>query len=152
MEQRGFEHMFYDIFRLAVDDIDITIYKGGGAGNEREIVLRFANRNGWIAKYFPLHKLLGRSPIHLECLTFCIALLYAIRKQDYDVVHVIDPPLAKLLYRFRNRFNLKFRILYTEGCNMPPERYPPSDHLQQVSQATFHGAIKYGLPVIAHGT
>ena len=146
LEQRGFERMFYDIFQLAVNDFDITIYKGGGVSNQREIVLKFANRNGLIAKYFPLHKLVGRTSIHLECLTFCIALLYAIRKQNYDVVHVIDPPLAKLLFKFRNWFKLKFRILYTEGCNMPPERYPPADHLQQVSQATYQGAVDYGWP------
>ena len=139
--------MFNDIFQLTVDDIDVTIYKGGGARNEREVVLRFANRNGWFAKHFPLHKLAGRSPIHLECLTFCIALLFAIRKQNYDVVHVIDPPLARLLYKFRNRFKLKFRILYTEGCSMPPDRYPPADHLQQVSLENFQGAVKYGWPV-----
>jgi len=146
LEQRGFERMFYDIFQLLADDNDITIYKGGGVENEQEVVLRFANRNGWFAKYVPLHKLFGRSPIHLECLTFCIALLTAIRKHDYDVVHVIDPPLAKLLFKLRNRFKLKFRILYTEGCKMPPDRYPPADHLQQVSQAAYQDAVEYGCP------
>lgn len=146
LEQRGFERMFYDIFQLVADDLDITLYKGGGFSNNREIVLKFANRNGWFAKYVPLHKLAGRTPIHLECLTFCIALLLAIRKQDYDVVHVIDPPLARLLYKFRKWFKLKFRILYTEGCRMPPERYPPADHLQQVSSTAFQGAVEYGWP------
>ncbi len=139
--------MFQDIFQLAADDIDITLYKGGGPSKKNEIVLKFVNRNGWIAKYFPLHKLAGRSPIHFECLTFCIALLFAIRSQNYDVVHVIDPPLARLLYKFRNMFNLKFRILYTEGCSMPPDRYPPADHIQQVSQENFKGAVNYGWPV-----
>jgi len=146
LEQRGFERMFYDIFQLISDDIDLTIYKGGGARNDREVVLKFANRNGWIAKYFPLHKLFGRSPIHLECLTFCVALLIAIRKRNYDVVHVIDPPLARLLFKFRNLFKLKFRILYTEGCKMPPDRYPPADHLQQVSLEAFQSAVSYGWP------
>ena len=146
LEQRGFERMFYDLFHLVVDNMDITLYKGGGVSSQKEIVLRFANRNGWIAKYLPLHKLAGRSPISLECLTFCAALLFAIRKKNYDVVHVIDPPLARLLYQFRNRFRLKFRILYTQGCNMLPEHYPPADHLHHVSQATFNGAVKYGLP------
>ena len=146
LEQRGFERMFYDIFQLIADDIDLTIYKGGGLENDREVVLKFTNRNGWFAKYIPLHKLVGRSPIHLECLTFCVALLIAIRKRNFDVIHVIDPPLARLLFKFRNLFKLKFRILYTEGCKMPPERYPPADHLQQVSLEAFQGAVAYGFP------
>ena len=141
LEQRGFERVFHDLFHLVKDDLHVTLYKGGGVSNKREVKLRFANRNGWIAKYFPLHKLAGRKPYHLECLTFSIALLYAIRKQNYDIIHVIDPPLARFLFNIRNRFKLNFRILYTEGCAMPPGHYPPADHLQQVAESTYKDAV-----------
>jgi 1,2-diacylglycerol 3-alpha-glucosyltransferase len=143
--QRGFERMFLDLFDLVKDDLDITLYKGGGAQNEKEKTLVFLNRNGWVARHLPLHKLVGRTAIHLECLTFAIALLFALRNQEIDVVHCLDPPLAKLLVRLRGLFGLKFRLLYTEGCAMPPSDYPPSDHIQQVSAVTLEEARQYGI-------
>ena len=146
LEQRGFERLFYDLFHLVKDDLDVTLYKGGGVRNQREVVLKFANRNGWIARYFPVHKLAGRTEVHLEDLTFAIALLYAIRKENVDIIHVIDPALTRFLFNVRNRFKLNFRIFYTEGCAMPPGHYPPADHVQQIALPTFEEAVQYGWP------
>jgi glycosyltransferase involved in cell wall biosynthesis len=145
--QRGFERMFSDLFDLVKDDIDVTLFKGGGPTSDNAINLRFIQRNGKFLKYFPFHKLLGRTTIHVECMTFAISLLLAIRSKEIGIIHCTDPPLARILYKLRKRFKLKFRLLYSEACAMPPSHYPPADHMHQISQITYSDALDDGIPV-----
>lgn len=144
--QRGFERMFHDLFKLMGSEIDVTLFKGGGPTSEREKVLSFLPRNGLFVKVLPIHKLVGRTPIHVECLTFALALLPHLRAGRYDVVHCIDPPLARVLYKLRRRLGMNFRLLYTHGCTMPPSNYPPADHLQQVAMVTHEEALDAEIP------
>ncbi|MFK8049355.1 MAG: glycosyltransferase family 4 protein [Halioglobus sp.] len=144
--QRGFERMFHDIFHLVKDDLDVTLFKGGGASSKNERTLLFLTRNGNFLKWFPIHKLIGRTAFHIECLTFAISLLFAIRGQDYRIIYCTDPPLTRILYKLRKLLNLDFRLIYSEGCAMRPSDYPPADHMQQMSQVTHDEAIDYGIP------
>lgn len=146
LEQRGFERIFYDLFHLIGDDLDVMLFKGGGERNAREIVLRFAPRNGRLVKILPVHRLFGRTPMHSECMTFALALLPHLRGDRFDVVHTIDPPLTRVLYKIRNALRMNFRQLYTEGTAMPPGDYPPADHIQQISAATYDIALRHGIP------
>lgn len=145
VEQRGFERMMVNLFDLLKDDMDVTLFKGGGARSSRQRRLFFIKRNGKFLKYFPLHKLIRRTPIHVECLTFSIALLWHVVWHGFDIVHCTDPPLARLLYRFRALFGLKFRLLYTEATAMPPSDYPPADHMHQISKITMQQAAQHGI-------
>ena len=144
--QRGFERMFNDVFRLMEGELDITLFKGGGPVSAREKVPAFLPRNGRFLEMFPIHALVGRTPIHVECMTFALALLPHLRDGRFDVVHCIDPPLVRILYKLRRLLGMQFRLLYTHGCTMPPAGYPPADHLQQVSKATYDEARQAGIP------
>lgn len=144
--QRGFERLFYDLFGLMKKEFDITLFKGGGDENPREKVLPFLHRNGLVVKMLPLHKFFGRTAMHTETVTFVLALLPHLIKGRYDIVHTIDPPLTRFLFKIRNLFGLKFRLLYTEGCAMPPADYPPADHMQQIAKVTYDEARKAGIP------
>lgn len=145
--QRGFERYFADLFLLMAGEYEMTLFKGGGVSTRNEKVLPFVYRNGLLAKFLPVHKIFGRTPIHTECLSFALALLLAIRREKYDIVHCIDPPLARVLYKLRNFFGIKFKLLYTEGCAMPPQDYPPADHLHQVARETLEEALNSGIPM-----
>lgn len=144
--QRGFERLLNDLFALVRDDFDVILYKGGGESNKQEKVLKFAHRNGLIPKIFPIHKLFGRTPMHTECLTFVLAMLPHILKEKFDIIHCIDPPLTRVMFHLRNALKLKFKILYTEGCAMPPADYPPADHLHQIAKVTYDEALAFGKP------
>lgn len=138
--QRGFERLFRDLFDEMRADFPMTLFKGGGERLEGEVVLPFLARGGRAIRYLPIHRLMGRTPMHAECLTFALALLPHLRGGRYDIVHVIDPPLARLLFHLRRRLGLQFRLLYTEGTAMPPGDYPPCDLLHQISAATLDDA------------
>lgn len=146
VEQRGFERWINDLFHLLNRDLDLTLYKGGGTRKKNEKVLKFIKRNSWFAKHIPLHKLIRRTPIHIECLTFALVLLYYIRKDKIEILHCVDPPLARLLYKFRAFFKLDFKLLYTEGAGQPAPNYPPADHIHQVARLTYDEAREFGIP------
>ena len=143
--QRGFERLFHDLFKVLEGEIDVTLFKGGGERGEREKVLAFLPRNGRFLKALPLHRLIGRTPIHLECLTFALALVPHLRDGRFDVVQCVDPPLARILYKLRRLLGLRFRLLYTHACTMPPSHYPPADHMQQVSEEPWKEALADGI-------
>jgi glycosyltransferase involved in cell wall biosynthesis len=142
--QRGYERYFSDLFQLLKDDIDLTLFKGGGPQREKEIIPPFLDRNGRLLRLLPVHKLFGRTAFHMECLSFALGMLPHLRNGAFDVVHTIDPPLARLLYRLRRRLGLEFRLLLTEGAGMAPSDYPPADFTQHVCEVTLENAIAYG--------
>jgi glycosyltransferase involved in cell wall biosynthesis len=144
--QRGFERLFRDLFDEMRGEFAMTLFKGGGPRKPDEIVLPFLARGGRAIRYVPLHRLMRRTPMHTECLTFALAMLPHLAAGRYDIVHVIDPPLARLLFHLRRTLRLKFRLLYTEGTAMPPGDYPPCDHLHQISPATLADAADKGHP------
>lgn len=145
LAQRGFERMFQDLFNLVEPDFEVTLFKGGGAVREHEKVLTFLPRNGRFLRTLPVHALFGRSPIHAECLTFAISLASQLRSSPVDVVHTIDPPLTRMLFKFRRLLGLQFRLLYSHGCTMPPGDYPPADHLQHVAEGPCREALAAGI-------
>jgi glycosyltransferase involved in cell wall biosynthesis len=142
--QRGFERLFRDLFDEMHSDFAMTLFKGGGPRTPDEVVLPFLARGGRAIRYLTLHRLMGRTPMHTECLTFALAMLPHLVAGRYDIVHVIDPPLARLLFHLRQRLRLRFRLLYTEGTAMPPRDYPPCDRLHQISAATLADAVAWG--------
>ena len=144
--QRGFERFFGDLFRVLEPDMDVTLFKGGGTASERERVLRFVHRNSPIPRLVPIHRLFGRTPMHAECLTFALAWLPHIVGGGFDVLHVIDPPLARFMFGVRRVLGLSFRLLFTEGTSMPPSDYPPADHMHHTSLQAHDAALRYGYP------
>jgi len=142
--QRGFERFMRDIFEQVRGEVDATLFKGGGPDLPGERKLTFLPRGGAIQRALPLHRLIGRTPFHVECLTFAFAMLPALIAGEFDVVHVVDPPLARVLWHLRRLLRLRFHLLYTEGCAMPPGDYPPADFIQQVSPVTEAEAIAWG--------
>lgn len=142
--QRGFERFFRDLFDEISDQADVTLFKGGGPESAKEQRVRFLARGGRTLRMVPLHRLIGRTPMHVECLTFALAVLPRLIGGNFDVVHVIDPPLARVLYHLRRITGARFRLLYTEGTAMPPGDYPPADHIHQISAATFDDAVRHG--------
>lgn len=136
--------MFSDLFAVLRDELDLTLIKGGGAAAERERVPAFLPRNGWLLRHVPLHWLIGRTRHHVECLSFVLGLLPWLRAGHFDLVHVIDPPVARLLFHLRRRLRLPFRLLFTEGGGMPPANYPPADHLHHVAPAAFEASCRLG--------
>lgn len=142
--QRGFERLFSDMFELMRDEFDVTLLKGGGPRRPDELVPLFIHRNSPIMRILPVHKLIGRTTYHTECLLFALGMLPWLRAGRFDIVNTIDPPLTRLLYRMRARLGLSFTLLYTEATGMAPSDYPPADHTHYISPTGWENSQAFG--------
>lgn len=144
--QRGFERLFLDLFELVRDDVDITLFTGGGPSSPGVRVVPNASREGRLNRVLPVHRLFGRPPYWSECWSFALAAFPALLRGGYDVVHYIDLPAGRPLAALRRIFRARFRLLYTQGVVVDPRFYPPADHIHQVSDELLRGAIGAGIP------
>lgn len=142
--KRGFERYFADLHRVLSERIDITLFKGGGPDGPKERRIPLISRVGRLQRVLPLHRLIGRTPYHVECLTFVLGLYPRVRLGGFDVVHCIDPPVARLMFWMRRALGGRFRLLYTEGCAMPPGDCPPADHVHHVAMQPWLDAQAHG--------
>ena len=144
--QRGFERFFSGLFESVRDKIDITLYQGGGTSDARRRIPGMLGVTTALARKLPLGSHTGGSFYKGDCMAFGICVLPELLRQRYDVIHCIDPPLAKMLVRFRTNCGLRSRLIFTEGCAAPIEHYPKVDHIHQVAEVAFRNAIRAGVP------
>lgn len=144
--QRGFERFCSDLFDLLRDEMDITLFKGGGEVGPRERIPTLLGPASRVARALPLGKELERPGYKRDCLAFGLCLLPELLRGRYDVVHCIDPPLARVLCSLKRLFRFRARLLFTEACAMPPRFYPQVGHLHHVAKYWYDGALEHGVP------
>ncbi len=96
--KRGFERYFADLHRVLGDRIDITLFKGAAAARAASGASTAFRASAGCIRVLPLHLLMGRTPYHTECLTFVAGFYPRVRLGGFDVVHCIDPPVARLMF------------------------------------------------------
>lgn len=147
--QRGFERYFSDLFGVLRDELDVTLFKGGGAqkaGEELPLGLRSATT---VARALPLGALTSGAEYEdykRDCLAYGVCLLPTLLGKRFDVLHCIDPPLVKVLQGLQRIYKFRARLLFTEGCVMPPEYYPRDAHIHHVAQVPYEDALAAGVP------
>lgn len=142
---RGYERFVADLYELLEEDIDITLFKGGGRASRNEIVIPSLSRDGWLARVPAIATSSIRSPYHYECMSFAVGLIFHLLRSRFDIVHYIDPPLGNYLWHFRRIFRLHFNMLYANAVGMSPEHYQRADHVQHWTVLQYEEAIEFGL-------
>ena len=135
-----------DIFRELGGIMPITLFKSAGERNEHEFVPPLLRQATAVARRLPLGKLAGSAEYNRDCLAFAVTMLPKLVREDYDLIHCIDPPLAYALRHVKRAARLRARLLFTEGCVMPPAYYPRVDHVHHVADAAYRAALEYGVP------
>ncbi len=144
--QRGFEKYFTDLFGVLQNEVDITLFKSGGICSSRERIPPLLRPATAIARALPLGDHAGGPKYKADCLAFGLCLLPELLRRDFDVIHCIDPPLAKVLQHLRRFFRLRAQLLFTEGCAAPLQYYPRVSHIHHVAQVPFQQALAAGIP------
>lgn len=126
-ERRGYERITADLFRVLGQGLDLHLFKGGGTTGPRETVPPSFARDGWVLMNLHLHRLIGRTRYHMECLSFSVSLLPHLLRGRFDLVFTYDPPMLKPLYWLRRAFGLKYRILFAHGGAFPFPYWPEAD-------------------------
>ncbi len=143
--QRGFERVISDLFLLTRDQLDVTLFRSAGAVDPREAVPPLLRPLTWLVRHLPLGRWGGGAEYHRDCLAFGLAMLPALIRNRYEIIHCIDPPMALVLVRLQRLFRFRGRILFTEACAMPPQLYPAVDHIHHVAKVLYDGAIGAGV-------
>lgn len=144
--QRGYERFFADLFRFTRDHADITLYKGAGPTSEREQVPTFVSRTGTLGAVVPLHWSIGRSRYHFESLTFGLAVVRRCIATNVDVLHIVDPPLIKVVHLFRRKLGGRFKILYSHAGTLPFGYHPYADYVHHIGPGAYLDDLKAGHP------
>ena len=145
--QRGFERYFTDLFGVLRDSLDITLYKSAGATGPREKIPPMLALLTGLARRLPLGKVGTEYPQYKhDCLAFGVGMLPDLLRGRYDVVHVIDPPLVKVLQFLQRITGFRARLIWTDGCLWPPSLYPRNAHVHHVAQELYMDALSAGVP------
>ena len=115
--RRGYERFMTDLFATIRNDVDATLFKGGGEPAPGELVVPHMKRTGMVARLARDRMRYTRSRI--EFATFAVALWPHLLRGKFDVVHAIDPALAPKLSRMRALAGSRYRFVFTDGGPAP---------------------------------
>jgi glycosyltransferase involved in cell wall biosynthesis len=141
--RRGYERYIDDLMRIFRSNLDLTLFKGAGTAGEREKVVPHVTRTGLLSRLFPDRFLHARYLIEFGTFGASVAPLLA--RGQFDIVHFIDPPLARCLHAVRRLSGKRFRLLFT---NARPEFYDCSrwaDHIHCITPAAIEEAERTGV-------
>jgi 1,2-diacylglycerol 3-alpha-glucosyltransferase len=155
---RGHEIFARDLFNLVGDDLDITLFKGGGEAGAKEVVIPNIARDSELL----LHIKLPVSPkwadaageqeqLRIETETFAYAALKPLLEGDYDILHCLEREVCELMYGFRHLFRKVPKIVFSNGGAIPASDLPSCDFVQEHSPGNMAQSAKGKAFMIPHG-
>lgn len=155
---RGHEVFASDLFAMLRDDIDITLFKGGGEPAAKELVIDNIPRNAdclnniHVAvspKWEGSVKESERSRIEGE--TFAYAALKPLLEGGFDVIHCLEWDVCNILYDQRHLFKNTPKILFSNGGALPARDLPRCDFVQEHTNQNLKYSAKGKSFMIPHG-
>ncbi len=128
--QRGYERFMGDLHQVLGDQAQL--FKGAGDGDAGATVVRHLSRTGWLARLFGTR--LAYRRYQIEHASFALMLAPHLRCGGFDVVHIIDPPLAAHLVRLRRWLRLTFKLVFTHGGPAAVQLSPDIDHVHCLTE------------------
>jgi glycosyltransferase involved in cell wall biosynthesis len=130
------------------NELDITLYKSRGTGSQQEKIPPLLSLTTTLARLIPFGELAtggGYKKYKHDCVAFGLSLIPELLRRRFDIIHIIDYPLAKVLYYLKRVFRFHGRLLLTNGCCIPPQYYPRVDHVHHVAEPLFDEALASGV-------
>lgn len=156
--RRGHEVFARDLYDLLKDDLDITIYKGGGESSPRELVIPHVPRQSktldkmhlpvpdkWYAAAAEVERM------RIEGESFAWGALGHLLAGDYDVIHCLEQEVCNTLYGLRHLFAKTPKFLWSNGGAIPAHAQPRCDFVQEHSEGNLNASDREKAFVIPHG-
>lgn len=142
--RRGYERFVSDLFEVIGEELSLTLIGGAGTRSERQIVVPHLRREGWMKR---VSRGRARRLRHaLEFASFSAALAPILLLERFDLVHFIDPELARPLHRLRAATRGRFALLFTNAGPISYEASRWVDHVHCLTPAAEREAIGAGVP------
>lgn len=155
---RGHEVFARGLFDLVANDLDITLFKGGGSESERERVIPHVSRDStalsemtlavsekWRAAAEQVERM------RVEGETFAYAAIEPLLIGRFDVFHCLEQEVCRVLYANRHLFAGLPRILWSNGGALTAPDIPPCDFVQEHTEENLRRSRPVGSFVIPHG-
>lgn len=156
--RRGHEVFARDLFDLLKDDLDITLFKGGGEAAHREVVVPNIPRNS--PSLANVHALASprwmaaaqeQEQLRAEGESFTWGAMPALLAGDYDIVHTLEREVCTTLWANRHLFARTPRILWSNGGAIAARKQPPCDFVQEHTAANLAQSQPGKAFLIPHG-
>lgn len=155
---RGHEIFAQDLFHLLEDELDITLFKGGGEAAPRQVVLPHIPRDAPCLQH--IHA--AASPkwqasvqeqerLRIEGETFAYAALKPLLEGGYDLIHCLEREVCSALYAQRHLFERTPVFLWSNGGAIPAAEQPPCDFVQEHSAYNLSRSQRRKAFMIPHG-
>lgn len=155
---RGHETFARGLFDLLRDSLDITLFKGGGDSSAREVVVPHIPRDaaGLDGARLPVSPkwhaaALGDERIRVEGESFAWGVLGALLEGGFDVLHVLDRDVCRVLHANRHLFARTPTLLFANGGAIPARDLPPCDFVQEHTSHNLAQSLKGRSFLIPHG-
>jgi len=142
---RGFEIFFQTLFRKLAGRIDVTLYQGKGAPGPGVRTVRNLPRDARIWSLAPRTRKNFFRKYKVEQITFAPFLLPQILRERYDVVHLSEFHLGRILLTVLGKYAGRPRFLFHNGHPIPPPLLEPFDHIQQLTLPRYEEGLQQGL-------
>jgi 1,2-diacylglycerol 3-alpha-glucosyltransferase len=142
---RGYETFMRECFTALRPEpsLELTLFKGGGASDDGQIVLRNVPRFSLAGRL--MGRLTRRGGYFVEQATFFLSLKKHLRREQPDVLYFSDGNLGNMLWHWRRKSGLRYRLLFSNGGPLSPP-FPRWDMVQQVASPYFEAARQAGQP------
>ena len=142
--KRGFESFTQECFDALSQDshLDLTLFKGGGKSQGREVCLPNLTRTSTTAQQ--LGNFTNRGAYFIEQATFTFSLLPYIQRQQPDIIYFSDGNVGNILWHWRKLAKQKYKLLYSNGGPLPPD-FARWDYIQQVAPVHLQLALDAGV-------
>jgi 1,2-diacylglycerol 3-alpha-glucosyltransferase len=155
---RGHEIFARDLFAMLKDDIDITLFKGGGAASDRERVIANIPRDAAELQAVTLpvsprwmSAAVEQERLRIETETFAYAALHPLLQGQYDVIHCLEREVCERLYGLRHLFAKTPKILFSNGGAIPAAKLPSCDFVQEHTPHNLQRSAPDKSFLITHG-
>lgn len=142
--RRGYERFIGDLFRELRTRADVTLFKGAGPEALDEIVVPHLRRTGILEKVTGGR--LAYTRYRLEFASFAAAAWPRLAAGRYDLVHFIDPPLARWFAHGRRMLRSPFALLFTDAGPVPCDAWRYVDRVHCLTPAAREAALRAGTP------
>lgn len=156
--RRGHEVFARDLFDLLKGSLDITLYKGGGEANAREIVVPHVSRKSSSLDdmHLPVAPKWHEAAVEVERMriegeSFAWGALGHLLADEYDVVHCLEQEVSNTLYAQRHLFRKTPKFLWSNGGAIPAHAQPRCDFVQEHTESNLVRSAKDKAFVIPHG-
>lgn len=155
---RGHEVFARDLFTLLKDDLDITLFKGGGPSSDREVVVPHVQRGSSsldamhlavAPKWHSAAEEVARMRVEGE--TFAWGSLEALLAGNYDVLHCLEQEVCEVLWSQRHLFRRTPKILWSNGGALPASDIPHCDFVQEHTEYNLKRSDSRKAFMIPHG-